>query len=188
MTKQLYDEVFIKIIETDTSDDKATSIRAYNETIMLAQEQYDVNISNIGKDKYGRPYFINHDEIDMSISHTEGMIAVAVARGKRVGIDVEKIHRINKKIVDKYYSELEKKMIYDENEDYETNSTIIWTRKEAYSKYIGTGLTRALLKADMIKRSDVSFFEERQEQYIVSICIGVKGNTKTKWIKTCIVE
>ena len=28
------------------------------------------------------------------------------------------------------------------------------------------------IKADMIKRSDVSFFGERVDQYIVSICVG----------------
>lgn len=177
MIKKIYDDVFLKTIEMDTSDDKATSVRAYNEVIMLAQEQYDVNILNIGKDKYGRPYFINHGEIDMSISHTDGMIAVAVSRGKKIGIDVEKVHRINKKIVDKYYLESEKKMIYDGNQDYETGVIIIWTKKEAYSKYIGTGLTRELLKTDLTKRSDVSFFLERQKSYIISICIGVKKNT-----------
>lgn len=163
MNIKLGSDIFIKIIETDTSDDKATSIRAYNEAIKLAQEQYGVNIINIAKNKYGRPYFVNHNEIDVSISHTEGMVAVMVARGTKVGIDVEKIHKINKKIVDKFYSELEKKMIYEENRDYETGETIIWTMKEAYSKYIGTGLNRNLLKTDMIKRSDVSFFLKKKK-------------------------
>lgn len=173
MNKEIDKNVFIKVIKMDTSDDSETSIRAYDEAGMLAQEQFELKNLNILKNAYGRPYFSNHSEIDMSISHTDGMIAVAVARGKKVGIDVEKIHRINHKIIDQYYSELEKNMICDEKQDYETGATLIWTRKEAYSKYIGTGLTRELLKADMIKRSDVSFFGEREDQYIVSICVGV---------------
>lgn len=172
MNKEIDKDVFIKVIKMDTSDDCATSIRAYDEVVILAQEQFELNNLNILKNEYGRPYFSNHSEIDMSISHADGMIVVAVARGKKVGIDVEKIHKINHKIIDKYYSELEKNMICDEKQEYETNATLIWTRKEAYSKYIGKGLTRELLKTDMIRRSDVSFFLKREGQYIVSICVG----------------
>lgn len=172
MNKEIEKDVFIKVIKIDTSDDCVTSTKAYDEVRMLAQEQFGLKDLNILKNEWGRPYFSNHSEIDMSISHTDGMIAVVVASGKKVGIDVEKIHKINDMIIDKYYSDLEKKILCDEKQDYETGATLIWTRKEAYSKYIGTGLTRDLIKADMIKRSDVSFFWERVDQYIVSICVG----------------
>lgn len=94
------------------------------------------------KDKLGRPRLSSGD---ISISHTENIIVIALSDYK-VGIDIE---RKNRKI--------SKELTSIEN----------WTQKECYAKYLGSGITRELLNsvppADLITTFEYGDF-------ILSVC------------------
>ena len=80
--------------------------------------------------------FIN--DIQFSISHTEGCVAAAIG-SEPCGIDVERVRRIPDSIVNRMYSDEDKKCVMSCAHP-EIYSTCVWTRREAYSKMTGTGI------------------------------------------------
>lgn len=84
----------------------------------------------------GKPFDKNGKKI--SISHSSNLVTVAIGENN-VGIDIEEIKPFNENLIDKVFSIEEKKeYLKDENKEYFFK---IWTKKEAYTKRLGTGLT-----------------------------------------------
>lgn len=85
--------------------------------------------------------------IRFNMSHTEGLIALAVARGTELGVDVE-FHdpgRATGSIAKRFFSERENAWLSTLSGDAYTRSFFrIWTLKEAYLKARGTGLRLSL--------------------------------------------
>lgn len=92
---------------------------------------------------YGKPYFPSHPDIHFSVSHTSGIWICAFADCE-VGCDVQD-HRANDKperlerLAKRWFSENERRYLeecgYEPAEFYR-----IWSRKEAYVKFTGTGI------------------------------------------------
>ena len=70
----------------------------------------------------------------------DNRFAIAVASGKRVGIDVEKISERAFKSADLYMSEDEKALVQDSSLDEMGAALRIWSIKEAVSKALNTSL------------------------------------------------
>lgn len=82
-----------------------------------------------------KPYFKDYPDIRFSISHSGGLVVLAMAETE-VGIDVEEIKERNyTPIVNRQFSEGEKREACDL-----TGFLRVWTRKEAYLKLTGEGL------------------------------------------------
>lgn len=89
--------------------------------------------------KYGKPYI---DSMFFNISHSGEWVIVACS-DKEVGVDIEKIQMENG--VELYFSEEEKKYIRNADKEKKANVfTKLWTLKESYLKYVGTGLYKDL--------------------------------------------
>lgn len=89
-----------------------------------------------------------HDmAIHFNLSHTEGLAAVAISRSRRLGIDIEQSTRVvdELEIAKKYFSaaETERLRALPENER-RLAFLGYWTRKEAYAKATGRGLSDVL--------------------------------------------
>jgi 4'-phosphopantetheinyl transferase len=110
------------------------------------------NIS-LNKDIYGRPY-IEGVNVKISISHS-GNILTAILSDKDVGIDIEKIDtdRDYIKIAKRYFNESNYKICIEKADNFYD----LWTKKEAYSKYLGKGINRQLLKSELIKDDNFTF-------------------------------
>lgn len=95
----------------------------------------------------GKPYAEGLN-IHFNISHSGELVACAI-NDTEIGIDIEKIRKINLKIAKKICLENELNYIFDGNEiDYTSTNPKhierffeIWTGKEAYFKYLGTGIS-----------------------------------------------
>ena len=74
-----------------------------------------------------------------NISHSDGYIAAAVADCP-VGIDVETKTDPDLKVTARFYSEEEQEAVRNA-EDPQREFRRIWTRKEAYVKCVGTGIS-----------------------------------------------
>ena len=112
----------------------------------------------IERDEHGRPFPKDpylRSLLDLNVSHTENTIAVALAvrekdgEAPRIGIDVEIPHpRIRKlSLAERFFTENEQILLRSSmhlDEDF----LHIWTRKEAYLKYLGTGLAGQMQSAD----------------------------------------
>lgn len=125
----------------------------------------------------GRPFF-EERTCDFSITHTQNHVFCALADGEddsaRVGIDAEDLDRPDLSNLDematRWFSENEQKVFLASP----TKETFlrIWTRKEAYAKYIGEGL-RALSKMDTValaNEGDIRFFDYREGSILISVC------------------
>ncbi len=125
----------------------------------------------------GKPYF-KELPLDFSVSHT-GSLWVCAMDTRPVGIDVQAFRKCRyAKIAKRYYTSDEQEYVSAMGE---AGFFRIWTRKEAYAKYTGEGLTNDMKKFSTLKNDVVDFvdFDIRQ---------GVKGSCCMKekrelWIR-----
>ncbi len=81
--------------------------------------------------EYGKPI---SDNVYFNVSHSHYLVGLVIDNVP-VGIDIEKIRPVDKKLSDYVSDELEKNYIHDDQSFYE-----IWTNKEALVKCVGTGI------------------------------------------------
>lgn len=90
----------------------------------------------------GKPY-IDGKSIFIGVTHTDDTLLVAVSRKQNFGIDAEASERHierPRKLAEKYFSQSE--FDYISKNNYSDKSFLeIWTKKEAYVKYLGTGFS-----------------------------------------------
>jgi 4'-phosphopantetheinyl transferase len=97
---------------------------------------------------HGKPYLIdNGDDLRFNLTHTTGLVAVAVAKGVELGIDAEWLDRRspNLNIADHRFSPDEIAWLRSLAADAQQDGFLrLWTAKEAFLKSTGKGLTQAL--------------------------------------------
>ena len=103
---------------------------------------YNVGFSNIFYNKYGKPYLNN---IYFNYSDTSKYIALIVGQNE-VGIDIEEIRNIDTIMANKILNNRENNNYYNHDSVYLLKH---WVGKEAYLKYIGTGIVDDLNKIDL---------------------------------------
>ncbi len=86
----------------------------------------------------GKPYFENCP-VQLSITHADGIVGVAVAKNHPVGLDIEKIRPLREGFAARYFSEQEQAEIRA-SDDPDAALIRLWTAKEAVGKHRGTGL------------------------------------------------
>ena len=95
--------------------------------------------------KYGRPSIATADAAGLrfNLSHTEGLVAVVVSRGRDVGVDVEVQLRLSRPmdIADRFFSSREVENLRSQIPTAQPYRFLdFWTLKEAYIKARGLGL------------------------------------------------
>jgi 4'-phosphopantetheinyl transferase len=93
--------------------------------------------------QHGKPNLPDHPELDVSVAHTGDHVAVALARGPRIGVDVERIRDVN--VVGLARStfagdEAAELAALPEGERVRAFFEL-WTRKESIVKALGVGIT-----------------------------------------------
>lgn len=134
-------------------------------------------------DENGRPFF-EERTCDFSITHTQNHVFCALTDGEdssaRVGIDAEDLDRPGlsnlEEMATRWFTENEQKVFLASP----TKETFLrlWTRKEAYVKYIGEGL-RALSKIDTValkNEGSIRFFDYRIGDILISVCTPIGVN------------
>jgi 4'-phosphopantetheinyl transferase len=100
--------------------------------------------------KYGKP-FISDDQnrgaLNFNLSHSNGMALYAVARGRRVGVDIEYMREdfATLEVAEGFFSKDEVEALKAAPVDRRTEAFFnCWSRKEAYIKAIGMGVSYPL--------------------------------------------
>ncbi|MCQ2310251.1 MAG: 4'-phosphopantetheinyl transferase superfamily protein [Paludibacteraceae bacterium] len=114
--------------------------------------------------QYGKPYI--DGGLDFSLSHCKRAIAVAVDNCP-IGIDVESIRHVDDALIARTMNEAERAMIH-EAQDTARMFTRLWTRKEAYLKWKGTGIADDLQQV-LNGVEEQGFMTIERDDYIVSI-------------------
>lgn len=98
-----------------------------------------------GFGEHGKPYLTNYPDIHFNISHCDKAIAVAVSNHE-VGVDVEGRRHFSESLLQRAMNDEEQAAIHKSG-DPEMEFAKIWTRKEAYFKWTGTGILLDHLKS-----------------------------------------
>lgn len=119
----------------------------------------------IKTDKNGKPYIEGNSEIHFNISHTDGLLVIAVS-DYEVGIDAEKVREVDMR-VKKRFTKAEAEYVGESiNRFFE-----IWTKKEAFLKQKGVGLKGGLQSFSVLDKeinSRISTFF--MGDFVVSVC------------------
>jgi 4'-phosphopantetheinyl transferase len=93
---------------------------------------------------FGKPKIDRAADLEFNLSHSEGIAAFAFARGCQVGVDVERIREIRDfdAIVRQQFSAAERREFEEIEARFREQAFFnAWTRKEAYIKARGAGLS-----------------------------------------------
>ena len=153
------------------------SVIGYMLAVKIISQNYGIKKSEIEFffDDNGKP-FVKNAGIFISISHSDNLVICAVS-DKNIGVDIEKIRKVNFRTAKRFCTEKEKMYIFGKMPDENSLNNVsddtlirlfeIWTKKEAYGKMLGKGILY-----DM-KNTDVSFVETQKfGDYIISVCEG----------------
>jgi len=102
----------------------------------------------------GKPHIGNLSDVHFNISHSGHYVVCAVAPSE-IGIDVERIRKVNLRVAERFFSPSE---IHDlmacEEENRMQYFITLWTIKESYLKAIGRGLTQHLNSFTIVKNGE----------------------------------
>lgn len=152
--------------------DKKLSL--YSEALVRILACQFLNISNkditFVKSSFGKPYIQEYSNFHFNISHTKSAIAVIIS-DKSIGVDIEAIREADMLIANRFFTDDEIRYITEANEYKNKRFFEIWTKKEAYIKYIGKGLSIPLNSFNTLDddlSSIITTFEK--DGYIISVC------------------
>ena len=98
----------------------------------------------IGYNQFGKPFLTNIDGFLYNITHSGKWVVFAYA-STEIGVDIEQIQKDKTGITEKFFTKNEGDYINSfMGEDRKKKFTQIWTLKESYIKYLGTGLSTRL--------------------------------------------
>ena len=106
-----------------------------------------------------RKPFLEDEAYHFSISHCGDYAAVVVSKAYRVGVDVELITDKVEKIIHKFLSKQEKKLL--QADAVKKTATLLWSVKESVYKWKGSG------GVDFIKHINIKSIEEKQDEGVV---------------------
>ncbi len=99
------------------------------------------------RNRYGKPALASDDNIRFSMSHSGERVLYGITRGREIGVDIERLRPFEdiEQIVENYFSSREKSE-FSTLPDYMENKSFFtcWTRKEAYTKAQGKGMSLPL--------------------------------------------
>ena len=122
----------------------------------------------VSYDQYGAPSLTGLGHY-VSISHTDGYVAVALA-DKPVGIDIEYIDDSRNfcRLADRFFKGKELEAF--NNSHNALTFYEIWTKKEAYSKILGSGTAELFKGFDVFSLNNAVFHTEQANDYIITLC------------------
>ncbi len=105
--------------------------------------------------EYGRPRLVAgspEGDLDFNVSHSGGHALLGFARGRKIGLDIEKIRWDfgTGEIAERFFSEAERSTLRNLPAEQRHEAFFrCWTRKEAFIKALGEGLSHPLDQFDV---------------------------------------
>lgn len=128
----------------------------------------DFNKIRIDTNSYGKPFLPDYPQLHFNVSHSNKVVTIFFSDSP-VGIDIEHIDSPHLKIADRFFANKEKEYVFSDDSQAITRFYEVWTRKEAYIKYLGKGLSVHLNSFDVFNEELDPFYKTYNiDNYIVS--------------------
>lgn len=88
--------------------------------------------------EHGKPYLTNYEGVFFNISHCKEAVAVGIGR-QEIGVDIEGCRRYSETLLQRAFTDEEQESIRH-NAEPMMEFARLWTRKEAFFKWTGTGI------------------------------------------------
>ena len=145
----------------------------------LKAEYGITRLPEIVRTPYGKPYFLNYPELHFNYSHSKHAAACVLSK-QAVGIDLEQVRKYSEKTAQRFCSQGE--WIWLQRQPDLNEAWIqIWTMKEAWLKYRGTGLREDLRDLDF-----TSVLKKIPEQKEITVL--EHGQAHTACMKSYFIE
>jgi 4'-phosphopantetheinyl transferase len=115
---------------------------------------------------HGKPFLadVHHSDLQFNLSHSHEWGVVAVAPGRELGIDLERVREraAAPRLVNRFYAEQERATFEAATPSDQMRIFFrLWTRKEGYIKATGSGLSVSLRAIDTLAtQQDSTWYEE----------------------------
>ncbi|CAB3745723.1 4'-phosphopantetheinyl transferase family protein [Paraburkholderia solisilvae] len=116
-------------------------------TVLSQRLSLAAHTLRFGTNAHGRPYLLAQPDLSFNVSHTDGLIVLAIAQAGEVGVDVERLQtdRATWRLAEYCFAADELAALRRVAPDrFDETFFSYWTLKEAYLKARGTGLSTAL--------------------------------------------
>lgn len=96
---------------------------------------------------FGKPFLTDYPDYGFSVSHSGWAVAFACGHAA-VGVDIQKEAGLNAAVVRRYFAPKEQ-AYFEKSQEKKAAFYELWTKKEAYLKMLGTGLSTPLASFDV---------------------------------------
>ncbi|QUI23826.1 4'-phosphopantetheinyl transferase superfamily protein [Vallitalea pronyensis] len=128
------------------------------------------------KNAHGKPCLKEHPHVNFNMSHCEKGVVCAIQKNTAVGIDIQNTVSYDEGLIDYVCSKGEKKRVTSAANP-ELYFTRLWSLKESYVKYHGTGINRQIFDLDFSKY-EANYFDLYsckfsifpKNDYTISVC------------------
>ena len=114
-----------------------------------------------------KPCLRGKQDFYFNCSHS-GNFAVIAYSDSPIGVDVEKIRSVNKKVATRLFTEKEQELVVDDE-----SFLHLWTKKESYVKMTGRGRIQ-MSEVEILPQSPdmkgLTFSENTVENHIITVC------------------
>jgi len=139
-------------------EDRETWLCCHTLLRIVLSEKLGIESSyvNIYYDRNNKPW-LEGNPLFFNISHTRETFAFAISDFVRIGIDIEKIDRSIdfESIIRTFFSPEEMEFILADPENSRNRFFLLWTRKEALLKALGTGIIDNLTDVEVFREVNV---------------------------------
>ena len=143
-------------------------------------QEHSINAGEgISYNPYGKPYLIPATGDYFNISHSGKWVVIATGQTE-VGVDVEEIRPFDEGVLTECFSPEEIEYVREKKEEEALRFTKLWTLKESYVKYAGTGISNHLKELCVqVNGSEITMKGKPEicfstflwdEQYCLSVC------------------
>ncbi len=164
---------FDRILSRKHPASRRNALEAYSLLDSLLLQFTDLKTAALARSEHGKPFIVGNN-VTFNISHTEGAVACAIDTcGGDVGIDIEQIGRDGGDIITRFFDDAAN-LRYKAASDKPRTFAEIWTEKEAYSKFLGIGLSD--YKTDYPRPH--LFTKTEENGYVITACTEPDANIR----------
>lgn len=117
-----------------------------------------------------KPKLISTQNYYFNFSHTKNCILLCISSVNPIGADIELIDKAPLEIIENTFHSFEQEFVHQSLQDKNTSFFKIWTRKEAYTKFLGVGLNTELTEINTLSPEfEDNFYSWKHDNYMCSI-------------------